>query len=45
MAGLYSEEFQEAYPPPTDIQRLDSLLYFYLKNISRDYKMVTTILS
>ena len=45
MGGLYSEEFQEAHPPPTDLQRLQNLLYYYLKYISGICKTVNTVLS
>ncbi|KAF5351715.1 hypothetical protein D9756_007523 [Leucocoprinus leucothites] len=43
MMGLYSEEFQKTHPPPTDLQRLQNLLRYYLKHISDIYLTVTTI--
>ncbi|KAJ3570903.1 hypothetical protein NP233_g4096 [Leucocoprinus birnbaumii] len=41
LTGLYSEDFQKAHPPPTDLERLQSLLHYYLKHISDIHQTLT----
>ncbi|KAF9453993.1 hypothetical protein P691DRAFT_718437 [Macrolepiota fuliginosa MF-IS2] len=42
--GLYSKGFEDIHQPPTSLERLEDLLHYYLKWITRTYHIITTIL-
>jgi hypothetical protein len=43
LRGLYSEDFQKAYPPPYELHHLQSLLRYYLGHIRDIWKILSKI--